>query len=232
MDSIRVGIIGTAGRKEDRQRLTKGMYKNMLSEARWLIDSIRQGRDVYLVSGGAAWADHVAVNLFQEGFVNRLYLCLPAEWDHTVGRYVDNEEINWRLNPGGTANYYHFGFTSEVEQDSLAEIDHVLLNGAKRVVGNGFHDRNSIIAKADYMFAMTFGKGRILKDGGTADTMKQFLKTHDSSCGYHLDLTTFTTYQNPMINGENELNPRRSQERHQRPAHTDHTFFHHDSDDH
>ena len=49
-----MGIIGTAGRRDDKKRMTKCLWENMIAHA--IITVEAQKPDV-LVSGGAAWAD-------------------------------------------------------------------------------------------------------------------------------------------------------------------------------
>ena len=73
-DGRYVGIIGTAGRKEDGVRLTEGDYRYLVE----YIGKAVKPNDV-LISGGAAWADHVAVQLFLDGKAGGLVLHLPAE---------------------------------------------------------------------------------------------------------------------------------------------------------
>ena len=78
-----------------------------------------------LVSGGAAWADHVAVTLALDGTVDpaALTLHLPAAFED--GRFdADTRD-------GGTANHYHRLFYARSGIDGLAEIAEVLRRGAR-----------------------------------------------------------------------------------------------------
>ena len=152
-----------------------------------------------LISGGAAWADHVAVSMFILGNSDGLILELPCELTDT-GRFVDTGVRDFKKNPGGTANYYHELFSKKVGFDSF---DH--LKRTKEYaecttsVGNGFFERNSKIAEsADYCIALTFGNGAELKDGGTADTMKKFLKK-GSGKSFHVDLNDWKVYSPAIV---------------------------------
>lgn len=57
---VRVSIIGTAGRGESREGLNAALYSKMVTAAEQWIAATVSG-EVNLVSGGAAWADHIAV---------------------------------------------------------------------------------------------------------------------------------------------------------------------------
>src|SRR6516162_5189861 len=115
-ECVRVAIIGTAGRGADGLRMNKELFfnmcavtKNCLSE--WKLNPQR----VHLVSGGAAWADHVAVRLFLDGLdfdddkkeerFAGLTLWLPCPFSNA--KALDNNLKTWQLNPGRTMNAYH-----------------------------------------------------------------------------------------------------------------------------
>jgi hypothetical protein len=60
-----ISIIGTAGRGEDGDRLNLDVYTKMYRKAKQLVDEIEPVvENQHLVSGGAAYADHLAVLLF------------------------------------------------------------------------------------------------------------------------------------------------------------------------
>ena len=70
-----LSIIGTAGRGDDFARLDLAVYDRMADVARSAVRRLAgEGPLPTLVSGGAAWADHLAVRLALEGVVepNRL----------------------------------------------------------------------------------------------------------------------------------------------------------------
>ena len=79
-------IIGTAGRSH-KELLTDKTWSNMVAKARELVPKGAMG-----ISGGAAWADHIAVELYRLGHLSQLMLHLPAPIDNVsccfVGGYM------------------------------------------------------------------------------------------------------------------------------------------------
>ena len=77
---ISLAIVGSAGRKDDSKRLSISHFESMYGIGKGLIDILKDVnyRPTVLVSGGAAWADHIAVRLFLDGVVNKLRLFLPC----------------------------------------------------------------------------------------------------------------------------------------------------------
>lgn len=179
---FRLAIIGTAGRHGIIKSIDPFKYKKMCNTAKCIIDQVTtQGREVVLYSGGAALSDHVAVDLFNEGYVRHLTIYSPCKWSSNSGlmdkinntsgsQFHDNGLYDWRVNPGKTANYYHREFSKQLNKHSLAEIDWAIIKGAIFDVSNGFHQRNSKIAFCDYLIAYGIEKGDEPKDGGTQDT--------------------------------------------------------------
>lgn len=162
-----LAIIGTAGRRDDADRLTPEHWEMMVASAR-LVAS--EQSVTHLVSGGAAWADHVAVAL-RGTYVVKLFLP-ESESD------LD------------TARYYHRKFSRVLGHDTFAELDEVL----DITHHGGFKDRNTLVAdSADVFLAMTFGEGASVKDGGTADTVRKMRRR--GVPGYHLDLNDFTLHK-------------------------------------
>lgn len=174
---ITLSIIGTAGRKEDGGKLSCYHYHAMCVVARELVDQLKECNYpvTHLVSGGAAYADHVAVRLFLEQKAPYLRLFLPAQWED--GSFKDTGEKDYKKNPGGTANYYHKKFQLATNINSLSEIQIAKAEGAELItVSKGFYARNALVAKSDFLLAMTFGNGREVKEGGTADTVRKYLQ--------------------------------------------------------
>lgn len=185
-DGRYVGIIGTAGRREDGARLTEGDYRYLVK----YIGGAVKPNDV-LISGGAAWADHVAVQLFLDGKVGGLVLHLPAEL--IVG---PDGKLSFRNGgfgtAGNTANYYHSLFDKALKVESgssLKQIQEAIDRGAVVTFGDGTQGnegmkaRNSLVARdaRDFLVAMTFDpnmKNQTPKDGGTADTWRKHRKGH------------------------------------------------------
>jgi len=170
-----VGIIGTAGRKGTHVKLSLGIFKSMVAQAEQIITEQLHlsWNTVHLVSGGAAWADHVAVMTYMahQDEDCSLTLHLPCEW--TKKGFADTGERDWRVNPGRTANHYHNLFSKMVERDTLYDIEFVSQLGATLDCdAKGFNNRNSAIAKADYLIAFTWAKDKP-EEGGTLDTWKK-----------------------------------------------------------
>ena len=205
-----IAIIGTAGRggaydpHSDYSKLArKGAraYVEMLDTARTLLTAIAPS-GYRLISGGAAWADHLAVSLYlehKEGACHGLTLHLPCPWAKT--RFHDTGVYNFRTNPGGTSNALHAAFSRIIGRNSLAEIDQALNLGAQTAIGDGFFDRNNVIAQnADHVIAFTFGRGAALKHGGTHHTMEAFLKRRDvGQNSHHVNLTDGKVYSPALL---------------------------------
>jgi hypothetical protein len=195
----KLAIIGTAGRKEDGERLSGLIYESMLTAARTVI---KLEKITHLVSGGAAWADHVAVTIFirDRKRPEKLTLHLPAIYDSLKGQYFDSGERDFISNPGGTANYYHKKFSQALQINSLWELGEAWAACADFVVTPGFKERNTKVAnEADVLLAMTFGEGARVKDGGTADTVSKFLSLGKGSV-YHYNLNDLSLYGNGNVN--------------------------------
>lgn len=189
-----LGIIGTAGRGPDGEAFKNNpAYWRMMKVIAQIVVAVLQPDR--LVSGGAAFSDHLAVQLFLEEDVPNLTLHLPAEWSgHGF------KETSSKFDTGRTSNWYHSLFSRDVGIDSLGEIQRAIEKGASiRTGAGGFKERNSDIAKeADVLLAFTFGNGAELKDGGTKNTWDKFLarRPHWNSPAYHFDLTTKKLYAN------------------------------------
>lgn len=171
-----VAIIGTSGRTNDTRNagLTAAIFDQMIQEAlaclqRWGLEPAQ----THLISGGAAWSDHVAVALFLRKQVAGLTLHLPCLF--AEASFTDTGSSDWRTNPGRTANYYHALFSKKLGRDTLAEIAAARQQGAVLDTSlNGFYARNSsIAAKATHMLAFSWSDSGAPTDGGTADTWKK-----------------------------------------------------------
>ena len=149
---MKIGIIGTAGRILDAKRLTAAHFTAMCEHTEKLLQE--HGLDVpdrHFVSGGAAWADHVAVRLFLQSRAAKLTLHLPTPF-YKAGYYC--------LSPYGlTANRLHHAFSTATQSSSLGELVKALNRGAERTVSNGFKARNIFVGQCDMLIAYTFGTG-------------------------------------------------------------------------
>lgn len=199
-----IGIIGTAFRKDDAQKLNPEIYLWMKETALALITKLtkEQGQNgIRLVSGGACGADHLAVSLFLENAVQSLSLHFPAaynrtrvEFDHTFA--------------GTTANFYHKRFSSVCfgrQTDSLLEIGLAIDKGSMVTESADFKTRNVKVAKeADYLIAFTFGNRATLKTGGSSHTMSVFyiLPGKEPRNSWHVNLNDKIIYTPAKFNYE------------------------------
>lgn len=196
---ITFSIIGTAGRNDDGKKLNLDYFNAMKIMAESLLKKFAEINYpiTTVVSGGAAYADHVAVKLFLERKVPNLRIFMPCEWDG--GQFKDNGVDDWKTNPGKIANQYHNLFQRKTGINSLSDIQVAKGLGAELIaVNKGFHARNALVAKSDFLLACTFGDKETVKDGGTADTVQKYLERinredyYDKS--YHYNLTDGNIY--------------------------------------
>ena len=161
---MRIAIIGTAGR-DKTMPMTLKLWQWMVSDARR-----RTSADDHLISGGAAWADHLAVVMFLQRHVKGLTLHMPAPFD---GRFIGPSS-----SAASAANYYHDRFSQLVGVDTLDQIAVAAsmenCDGtfeSERAGYSGMFARNNKVASGcDKMLAYTFGTGDTPADGGTRDT--------------------------------------------------------------
>lgn len=182
-----LAVIGTAGRQDDAERITRALYDEMYART---LETIGDWRCKALVSGGAAVADHLAVRAFLDRRVEALSLFLPAPF--VDGKFRPTPHV--RFNPGRTIQLYHEDFSRRCGIDSLGELATAIERGASVTVIEGFHNRNlEVAAVAGSVLAFTFGTGPSgdfdgedagfskaatagLKDGGTAHTWQSAWK--------------------------------------------------------
>lgn len=163
----KIAIIGTAGRDKNYP-LSAKHWDFMCNMVR---DEVEP--DDHLISGGAAWADHVAVWAFRMGLVHSLSLHLPAPIQ--LARYMGGYGTS-----GGVANYYHEKFSNVIgdsSQESLNQITELLLRGipfTTQPVAPGYKamaERNKLVAaECDHLMAFTLGRGNVPANGGTKMT--------------------------------------------------------------
>lgn len=166
-----VAVIGTAGRARVPNYAE---WSYMLQETLNHISPTDT-----LVSGGAAWADHVAVQLFLDGLVNKLVLHLPAP-------FKDGKFVECGKSAGSVDNYYHSIMSKELGYDTLAQIQeamqhencHVTTQPARSGYAALFARNSLIAASATKVVALTYGKGDVPANGGTKDTWDK-CKTKD-----------------------------------------------------
>ena len=169
-------IIGTAGRSH-KELLTDKAWSNMVAKARELVPKGAMG-----ISGGAAWADHIAVELYRLGHLSQLMLHLPAPIDNIsccfVGGYIGGPK-----SAASAANYYHGMFSQVLQRNTLQDIVEAI-----QTIGCGYtfqppdmglramFVRNALVAKevseGDMALAYTWDRGE-LSDSGTKNTWDQ-----------------------------------------------------------
>lgn len=194
---VTVAVIGTAGRGVDAGRLTPALFDRMYAESVRVVRKLVGDAPFCAVSGAAAWADHLAIMLYERGVAGALRLCLPAnlgpEGFHDNG-YRGKD--SWFRNPGARANELHRAFEKATGIASIAAIN--ALKGKPNVsidVIHGFHQRNIPVSGSRHCVAFTFGQGALLNDGGTADTVRRFLIRNGGGKSVHVclpDLAAFS----------------------------------------
>ncbi|EFA77862.1 hypothetical protein PPL_09362 [Heterostelium album PN500] len=203
---VTLAVIGTAGRDPNKQ-LTKDHFKYMCDTFDEFIEShhlLEGDKQLVVVSGGSAWADHVVVDRFLNDpnrFKLILYLPCPIvdteidDDDDDVCykrryQYLDTGSIDWYKNPGRISNMYHDQFESIMCVDPIGQIIQAKEKGAiLDTSSNGFHNRNTKISKSDLIVAFTFGEDQPEIGTGTHETWKQSL----SKKKYHYSLSKITT---------------------------------------
>lgn len=168
---ITLGIAGSAGRKDDAKKLSKKHFESMILVASGLIEELSNNNYPIstIISGGAAWADFVAIQLFLDKKVNNLRLFLPCEWES--GSFLSKKEKD----EGSILNYYHKQFQMVTGINSLTKMQIAKNEGAEFISCRGFYARNYLVAKSDFLLAMTFGNGAEVKSGGTSHCVKCYL---------------------------------------------------------
>jgi hypothetical protein len=172
---VRIGVIGTAGRKDDSSRMNQKLYDSMYGA---LLSHLHNwtGAETTLLSGGAAWADHLAVRAYLDQMSQHLELHFPADFKNS--KFV---ETTADMCPGRIANWYHQKMQQKTNINSLHQLQKAIDAGATYTISKGFHARNHLVGKVDVLIAFTFGDHNYmgskvsaesagLKDGGTAHT--------------------------------------------------------------
>lgn len=191
---MKLGIIGTAGRDKNYVH-DRALWDAMTTNLGRIIANIKTQlppQEIEAVSGGAAWADHLAVWAFQAGLVDRLTVHMPSSWDHERRTYVDHCKC------GGISNYYHRKFSAAIGENTLGQLadvgplDDTLIYESPVANNMGaFFQRNGDIAKSltsptDLLLAYTWGEGTKPADGGTLDTWKKAVFVGKKHISLHL----------------------------------------------
>jgi hypothetical protein len=164
-----ISIIGTANR--DMQPWTRETYERMKSSVKSIIYGgiANYYKEVILCSGGAAWSDFVAVDLFYDIYFEskeakketkkeetsiptiKLLLHLPAEW------HSDNQHFINKTTDGYTSNKYHAFFEKQTGIKSLEIMNQVMKHPwCDTFTHSGFQARNKMIAQCcDHLVAIS-----------------------------------------------------------------------------
>lgn len=160
----RVALVGAAG-NERHEDLSQDTWALVLADARSRIN-----RGDHLIAGGAAWVEHVAVQLYLEGLVGELTLHLAAPFSGK--RFLGPDRSS-----GAAANMFHERFSRAIGCDTLADIDRAIRRGAfvtsqPEAAGYaGLVGRSRrVAADANCVLAYTFGEGREPLSGGARET--------------------------------------------------------------
>jgi DNA helicase II / ATP-dependent DNA helicase PcrA len=161
----KIAIIGTAGRDKTKP-MTRQLWDWMVMHATEIVPG-----GSHLVSGGAAWADHLAVHLFLNGCAESLTLHLPAPMNKHgfTGPFKS---------AASAANYYHGIFSDAIGENTIGQLlmacegEHCNGTFEPEAPGYGamFNRNKKVAATAESMLAYTFGPGDVPADGGTKDT--------------------------------------------------------------
>ena len=180
---IKLAIIGTSGRYHlDEKKLSNEHMEWMVDNVLCYIESVLCDipENVILVSGGSAWADHAAVQLYLRGTFAGLELYLPTNFDLENNCYVNTRQ-------GKLLNLLHTKCKNKIGIDVFSELACVIQDSnCKIFIKNGFFSRNSLIAKeSDHLIAFTFYDKDAPIGGGTYDTWKK--TKHDNKIHISLE---------------------------------------------
>lgn len=164
---LTIAIIGTAGRDKEHT-YDLDLWCKMWDDA---CKRFTEGKLYHLVSGGAAWADHLAVELFLAGKAKNLTLHFPAPFNRCVF-------FGPHKSAASAANYYHENFTKATGIDSRRQLQEAIqtsgCNYTDQPAGPGYGGmfaRNLLVARdVEACLAYTWGEGREPADGGTKFT--------------------------------------------------------------
>jgi len=164
---MKIAIIGTAGRDKSIP-MSKELWH-------WMVEDVssRIQQDDILISGGAAWADHLAVELFLSNKCRELILHLPAPFSLESGKF-SGPHYN---SASSACNFYHGKFSKIIGYNSLHQIAEVISRNQLITFEPpsygfaGMFERNRKVATScDSLIAYTFGRDDKPKDGGTKHT--------------------------------------------------------------
>lgn len=182
-----IAVIGFSGRRVAGQLLTRELYDSMVGRIeRYVTDLLRlDWQNVRLVSGGAAWADHIAVTLFAAHPEAQLVLYMPCSFDVEHARFSMNG-----------VNVLHKDFTDAVGFSSLQQLSDAQARGATFDTSSaGFLERNVLVAAAaDHLVALTWSRGdQPEARSGTLHTWNRFKRMNKKHNPVHMPMSSCAT---------------------------------------
>jgi hypothetical protein len=159
-----IAIIGTSGRDHDIPKLSNHSFLDMCTKTEALLESMfniseTMGQSICFVSGGAAWADHVAIHMYKKYPNSQLRLHLPASFDTSRKEY-----INIKGTCGPLSNFLHNRFSEISQLHSLVELADAILDTDRvktKYYADGFYARNVAIATScNTLIAITLSKSK------------------------------------------------------------------------
>lgn len=196
---ITFSIIGTSGGKRDISKLSLFKFKAMCLVAEELLLQFEKNNYPisHVITGGNAWADHVAVKLFLEKKVPHLRLFVPVQW-HS-GEYMITQAAGAYKNAGEILNYHHRRFSKIVGFSSLYDINSAIREGAELIyVSRGFHACSALIAKSDFLLTMTYGEENMVSGFIAENITRKYLervrKENFFDKSYHYNLNDGKIY--------------------------------------
>lgn len=180
---IKLAIVGVSGNDPlDKKKLCLEHMIYMTTTAMDYIKNVigTNPSEIILVSGGSAWADHVAVQLYLTGEFAGIELYLPSRFDIKQKKYINTHE-------GRKLNSLHAECQEKTGVNVFEELTKTVSRKAVKVtIQRGFLARNTLISKnCDYLVAFTFNPDSPQK-GGTFDTWKK--TTHKNKMNYDLSI--------------------------------------------
>ena len=180
---IRLAVVGVSGQDPlDKKKLCKEHMEYMIENVYCYIENVlhRKPSDIILVSGGSAWADHIAVLLYLKGEFSGIELYLPSRFDPKQKKYINTHE-------GRTLNQLHTECQEKTGLNVFEDLTKTVSRKAVKVtIKRRFLARNTLIAKnCDHLIAFTFNPDSPIK-GGTFDTWKK--TTHQNKTNFDLSL--------------------------------------------
>jgi len=181
-----IGICGSAARHNTHHKIDEKVLTKLIESIYNILHQYQN--NCIVVSGGAAFVDHIAVSLFLQNKISNLYLALPAAFDFNKHCYIDH-------NDGKISNYYHNLYSKQLQliynvnnYNSLYELNQVLQHGNNNgqnctySVCSNFKARNMIVARSNILIAASWGdkpSGGTLYTYNNHNGIKHYINLYD-----------------------------------------------------